>query len=169
MPRLFTTVLAPAVLFAFACLKSNMAQNQPSATTKIETKNQGRVLGIGGIFFKAADQAKTREWYAKHLGLVDKGGGAMLPWREHDDPQKEHVTVWSTFPSNTNYFAPSQATFMVNYIVDDLDAMLDRLQKEGVKIDPKRGNESYGRFAWIYDSDGNKIELWEPPKAKPKP
>ena len=93
----------------------------------------------------------------------------MLPWRDYDDPQKEHVTVWSAFPSNTDYFAPGQATFMVNYIVDGLDAMLERLQKEGVKIDPKRMNEPYGRFAWIYDPDGNKIELWEPPKAKPEP
>lgn len=169
MPRPLTTVLVPALLFVFACSKPNMAQNQIPATTKTETKSQGRVLGIGGIFFKTADQAKTREWYAKHLGLVDRGGGAMLPWREHDDPQNEHVTVWSTFPSNTDYFSPGQATFMVNYIVDDLDAMLERLQKEGVKIDPKRTHEPYGRFAWIYDSDGNKIELWEPPKAKPKP
>jgi len=168
MPRPLT-VLAPALLFVCACSKPAMAQDQTPATTKTETKSQGRVLGIGGIFFKAADQAKTREWYAKHLGIVDKGGGAMLPWREHDDPQKEHVTVWSAFPSSTNYFAPGQATFMVNYIVDDLDAMLERLQKEGVKIDPKRMDESYGRFAWIYDSDGNKIELWEPPKTKPKP
>ena len=144
-----------------------MAEDQTPPASQTETKSQGRVLGIGGIFFKAGDQAKTREWYAKHLGLVDKGGGAMLPWREHDDAQKEHVTVWSTFPSNTDYFAPGQATFMINYIVDDLDAMLERLQKEGVRIDPKRMNEQYGRFAWIYDSDGNKIELWEPPKAKP--
>ena len=145
-----------------------MAQNQTPRTTTTETKSQGRVEGIGGIFFKTADQAKTRDWYANHLGLVDKGGGAMLPWREHDDPQKEHVTVWTTFPSNTSYFAPSQATFMLNYIVDGLDAMLERLQKDGVKIDPKRMNASYGRFAWIYDPDGNKIELWEPTKAKPQ-
>jgi len=170
MPRPLTTVLAAAILlFVFVRSKPNMAQNQTPATIKAETKSQGRVLGIGGIFFKAADQAKTREWYAKHLGLVDKGQGVMLPWREHDDPQKEHVTVWSTFPSNTSYFGAGQATFMVNYIVDDLDAMLERLQKEGVKIDPKRMNEVYGRFAWIYDSDGNKIELWEPAKAKSKP
>jgi catechol 2,3-dioxygenase-like lactoylglutathione lyase family enzyme len=169
MLRPLTTVLAPALLFVFAGSKPNMAQDQGPAATKTETKSEGRILGIGGIFFKAADQAKTREWYAKHLGLVDKGQGVMLPWRDHDDPQKEHVTVWSTFPSNTNYFGPGQATFMINYIVDNLDAMLERLQKEGVKIDPKRMNESYGRFAWIYDSDGNKIELWEPPKAKPKP
>jgi len=169
MPRPLTTVLAGALLVVLASSKPDMAQNQTPATTNTETKSQGRVLGIGGIFFKAADQAKTREWYSTHLGLVDKGSGAMLPWREHDDPQKEHVTVWSTFPSTTNYFAPSQATFMVNYIVDDLDAMLERLQKEGVKVDPKRMNETYGRFAWIYDPEGNKIELWESPKAKFQP
>ena len=91
----------------------------------------------------------------------------MLPWREHDDPQKEHVTVWTVFPTSTHYFDPSPAPFMINYIVDDLDALLDRLRQEGIKIDAKRMNESYGRFAWIYDPDGNKIELWEPPSAKP--
>ncbi|MGC1786042.1 MAG: VOC family protein, partial [Terriglobales bacterium] len=91
---------------------------------------------------------------------------AMLPWREHDDPQKEHVTVWTVFPSATNYI-PATQPFMVNYIVDDLDALLDRLKQEGVKIDAKRMDESYGRFAWIYDLDGNKIELWQPLPAKP--
>jgi hypothetical protein len=87
-----------------------------------------------------------REWYSKHLGLVDKGQGAMLPWREHDDPQKEHVTVWTVFPTSTKYFDPSPAPFMMNYIVDDLDALLDRLKQEGVKIDAKRMDESYGRL-----------------------
>jgi len=156
-----------------------MAQNQTPAPTKTETTKTeaaktettrpGRVIGIGGIFFKTADQANTREWYAKHLGLDDKGQGAMLPWREHDNPHKEHVTVWTAFPSTTKYFGPGQATFMINYIVDDLDALLERLQKQGVKIDPKRMNESYGKFAWIYDPEGNKIELWEPAKAEAKP
>ena len=158
-------LLGITVLLVSACtiqLAPTMAQNQTRTTSKTETNHQGRILGIGGIFFKTADQAKTREWYASHLGLSDKGYGAMLPWREHDDPQKEHVTVWHTFPANTDYFAPGKAEFMVNYIVDDLDAMLERLQREGVKIDAKRMNESYGKFAWIYDADGNKIELWEP-------
>ena len=90
----------------------------------------------------------------------------MLPWREHDDPQKEHFTVWTVFANSTDYI-PATQSFMVNYIVDDLDALLDRLEQEGVKIDPKRMNESYGRFAWIYDLDGNKIELWQPASAKP--
>lgn len=158
-------LLAIAALFVSACFQQPtpvMAQNQSSTDSKPEINRQGRILGIGGIFFKTADQAKTREWYARHLGLADKGHGVMLPWREHDDPQKEHVTVWSAFPANTEYFGPGKAEFMVNYIVDGLDALLERLQKEGVKIDPKRMNESYGKFAWIYDGDGNKIELWEP-------
>jgi catechol 2,3-dioxygenase-like lactoylglutathione lyase family enzyme len=132
----------------------------------VKTEQRGRILGIGGVFFKSANRDQTREWYSKHLGLTDKGSGAMLPWREHDDPQKEHVTVWSVFPASTDYYPASQP-FMVNYIVDDMDALLDRLKQEGVKIDPKRMDESYGRFAWIYDSDGNKIELWQPLPAKP--
>lgn len=127
---------------------------------------RGRILGIGGIFFKSANQQQMREWYGKHLGLADKGGGVMLPWREKEKPENEHVTVWSVFPGNTKYLEPSQASFMVNYIVDDLDALLERLQKEGVKIDPKRQNEDYGKFAWIYDPDGNKIELWQPLTGK---
>jgi catechol 2,3-dioxygenase-like lactoylglutathione lyase family enzyme len=132
----------------------------------VKTEQRGRILGIGGVFFKSANRDQMREWYSKHLGLADNGQGAMLPWREHDDPQKEHVTVWTVFPASSDYFAPSQP-FMINYIVDDMDALLDRLRQEGVKIDPKRMDESYGRFAWIYDSDGNKIELWQPLPAKP--
>jgi len=120
---------------------------------------RGRILGIGGVFFKAADQKQTREWYATHLGIADKGGGAMLPWRERDDPSKEHVTSWTVFPASATYFP---GPFMINYIVDDMDALLERLAKEGVKIDPKRQDASFGRFAWIYDGDGNKIELWQP-------
>jgi lactoylglutathione lyase len=145
------------------------ASSPPPEKSKppVKTEPRGRILGIGGIFFKSANQKQTREWYATHLGLADKGGGAMLPWREHADPQKEHVTVWTVFPATTKYFDPSPAPFMVNYIVDDLDALVDRLKQEGVKIDDKRMNESYGRFAWIYDSDGNKIELWQPLSAKP--
>jgi catechol 2,3-dioxygenase-like lactoylglutathione lyase family enzyme len=124
---------------------------------------RGRILGIGGVFFKSANATQTRAWYSTHLGIADKGGGAMLPWRDHDDPQKERVTVWTVFPGSSTYF---DGPLMINYIVDDMDALLERLAKEGVKIDPKRMNESYGRFAWIYDPDGNKIELWQPTSGK---
>ena len=120
---------------------------------------KGRILGIGGIFFKSANQQQMRQWYAKHLGLEDSGHGAMLPWREADNPENEQMTVWTIFAGDSGYFP---APFMVNYIVDDMDVLLDRLEKAGVQIDPKRQDESYGRFAWIYDPDGNKIELWQP-------
>ena len=138
-------------------------QSKPPAKTE---QQRGRILGIGGVFFKSANRNQMRDWYSMHLGLADKGGGVMLPWRERGDPQKEHVTVWTIFPTSTDYFPATQA-FMINYIVDDLDALLDRLKQEGVKIDAKRMDESYGRFAWIYDVDGNKIELWQPTSAKP--
>jgi catechol 2,3-dioxygenase-like lactoylglutathione lyase family enzyme len=119
-------------------------------------------MGIRGIFFKSADPQRMQEWYGTHLGLVDSGHGVMLPWREKDNPESEQMTIWSVFAGDTTYFEPSAASFMVNYIVDDLDALLARLAREGVEIDPNRQDESYGRFAWIYDPDGNKIELWQP-------
>jgi predicted enzyme related to lactoylglutathione lyase len=124
----------------------------------------GRILGVGGIFFKSANQQELKQWYGEHLGLTDSGHGVMLPWREHDNPDSEQMTILSVFPDSTTYFEPSAASFMLNYIVDDLDALLDRLANAGVRIDPKRQDESYGRFAWIYDPDGNKIELWQPIK-----
>lgn len=87
----------------------------------------------------------------------------QFQWRSHEDPDQEHLTVLSVFPNNTKYFDPAKQQFMINYIVDDLEALLTKLQAEGVKIDPKREDHEYGRFAWIYDADGHKIELWQPP------
>jgi catechol 2,3-dioxygenase-like lactoylglutathione lyase family enzyme len=160
--------LGSLLLIAASAKGGQEAQSPPSDASKppVKTEQRGRILGVGGVFFKSSDRNPMREWYSKHLGLADKGGGVMLPWREHDDPQKEHVTVWTIFSASTDYF-PAAQPFMINYIVDDLDALLDRLKQEGVKIDAKRMNESYGRFAWIYDLDGNKIELWQPLSAKP--
>jgi catechol 2,3-dioxygenase-like lactoylglutathione lyase family enzyme len=157
-----------SLLLISAYSKGGQKVQSPQPETSkppVKMEQRGRILGIGGVFFKSANRDQMREWYSKHLGLADKGSGAMLPWREHDDPQKEHVTVWTVFPASSNYF-PATQPLMFNYIVDDLDALLDRLKQEGVKIDDKRMDESYGRFAWIYDVDGNKIELWQP-SAKP--
>jgi catechol 2,3-dioxygenase-like lactoylglutathione lyase family enzyme len=169
-----TTFALSSLLLVSAC---SLAGQQPpssqpdkagsAAKDSAKIERRGRILGIGGIFFKSPDRNEMRGWYSEHLGLADKGQGAMLPWREHDDPQKDHVTVWTIFPATTHYFDPGRASFMIDYIVDDLDALLDRLKQEGVKIDAQRMNESFGRFAWIYDLDGNKIELWQPLPAKP--
>jgi catechol 2,3-dioxygenase-like lactoylglutathione lyase family enzyme len=160
----WSTIVLGSLLLISVCSKGGQKvqssqPEKPQPPAKTETR--GRILGLGGVFLKSANRDQMREWYSKHLGLADKGSGAMLPWREHDDPQKDHVTVWSLFSASSDYFPASQP-FMINYIVDDMDALLDRLKHEGVKIDPKRMDESYGRFAWIYDSDGNKIELWQP-------
>lgn len=166
-PALLLSTLA-VLLLSVSPGQQQVADHAPSAKSGAPVKNdRGRILGIGGVFFKSPHQQQSCEWYATHLGLADTGGGAMLPWREKDNPASEHMTVWSVFPDSTEYFAPNQA-FMINYIVDDLDALLERLQKEGVKIDPKRQDADYGRFAWIFDPDGNKIELWQPltPKGK---
>ena len=167
MSKSYPTIIAVGGLALFLGLSAGGQETQTpkgdKAPRAVQSEQRGRILGIGGIFFKSANRDQMREWYSKHLGLVDKGGGMMLPWRDHADPKKENVTVWTIFPANAKYF---DGPLMINYIVDDLDALLDRLEKEGVKIDPKRMNESYGRFAWIYDSDGNKIELWQPTQPK---
>ncbi|MGI8988547.1 MAG: VOC family protein [Bryobacteraceae bacterium] len=108
-----------------------------------------KVTGIGGIFFKSQDPKRLYDWYDKRQGVKEGEVG---------------TTVWSLFPSDTKYFEPSRAPFMVNYRVDDLDGMLDALREQGVEIE-RREDSEYGRFAWIADPEGNRIELWEPPKT----
>jgi catechol 2,3-dioxygenase-like lactoylglutathione lyase family enzyme len=161
IPAFLTAVLLLGVCFTQSKEKKmeEQQQQQPVSASAAEPQ-KGRILGIGGIFFKSEHPGPMRQWYAKNLGLSDQGGEVTLRWREKDNPQQERMTVWAIFPASSKYFEPSQ--LMVNYIVDDLDAMLERLSKAGVKIDPKRQNAPYGRFAWIYDPDGNKIELWQP-------
>jgi predicted enzyme related to lactoylglutathione lyase len=109
-----------------------------------------RATGVGGIFFRAGDPKRTSAWYERHLGVPVE--------QEEGEP----ITVWSPFESDTEYFGSSGQAFMVNYRVDNLDALLEALRAEGVEIDPKREDHEYGRFAWIVDCDGNRVELWEP-------
>ena len=126
-----------------------------------------RVTGIGGIFFKSDDPEKLYQWYENHLSIRRNETGAVaFEWGGPGDTEKKGMTVWSVFPRDTKYFDPSGSTFMINYRVADLDALLEALKNEGVQIDPHREDYDYGRFAWIMDPDGNRIELWEPPKEK---
>ena len=125
-----------------------------------------RVTGLGGVFFRSDVPKRLYAWYEKHLGIKTNadGSGAMFEWRDANIPELKGLTVWSIFPRNTNYFGPGTQCAMINYRVEDLDGLLDALKSEGVEIDPHREDYDYGRFAWIVDPDGNRIELWEPPK-----
>jgi len=122
-----------------------------------------RVQGIGGLFFKAADKRALLEWYRINLGIdVQDWGGAVLNWREMN-PRGTAATHWSIFSDDTTYFSPGTATFMVNFRVDDLSAMLAQLRANGCQVEDKVDESEYGRFGWVVDPEGNKIELWEPP------
>ncbi len=123
-----------------------------------------RVTGIGGVFLRARDSKALGEWYAQHLGIKPTEYGVSFVWSECAEPEGEGKgqTVWSLFPDDTKYFGAGTQQAMVNYRVDDLDALLEQLRAAGVEIDPKREDYEYGRFAWIVDPEGNRIELWQP-------
>jgi predicted enzyme related to lactoylglutathione lyase len=123
----------------------------------------GRVTGLGGVFFKADDPERLYSWYETHLGLKRENGPVFFRWRQREK-DAPGTTVWSLFPKDTTYFGPGTAPFMLNYRVDHLDAMLERLAAEGVSVDGREDSE-YGRFAWVTDPEGNRIELWEPPEG----
>ncbi|MCM2314013.1 MAG: VOC family protein [Thermoanaerobaculia bacterium] len=125
-----------------------------------------RVTGIGGIFIKARDPKALGEWYRQHLGIdVQDWGGTAFRWNE-PEVQPEGLTVWSLFPESTTYFDPSRAPFMVNYRVENLSALLDTLRAEGCQADEKIEVSEFGRFGWVMDPEGNRIELWEPPPGR---
>jgi len=117
-----------------------------------------KATGVGGVFFKARDPKAQAAWYAKHLGIPKSSYGSL----EFDGPESMGMTVFAPFAADTAYFGDGPQQFMLNFRVDALDALLKELAESGVRIDPKRQDESYGRFAWIWDPEGNRIELWQP-------
>ena len=128
-----------------------------------------RVIGLGGIFFKARDPGKLGAWYKKHLGLeVQDWGGASFQEGAGADrqPKRQSHIVWSPFEADTEYFAPSEKPFMINYRVHNLAEVLDQLRSEGVQVDEKTDESEFGKFGWLMDPEGNRIELWEPPEVK---
>ena len=125
-----------------------------------------RVTGIGGIFFKCKNPEKTKAWYKKHLGLPVDQWGATFKWRDENEPEQVCHTAWSPFPADTRYFDPSEKYFMFNYRVENLELLLSVLEEEGVEIVGEIEEHDYGKFGWIMDPDGNKIELWEPVDGK---
>jgi predicted enzyme related to lactoylglutathione lyase len=118
-----------------------------------------RALGIGGVFLKARDPKALAAWYAKHLGITEQEGGSLV----FDGPASFGMTVFAHFPADTTYFGAGSQQAMVNFRVEDLEALLTELAAAGVVIDPDRQDYPYGRFAWIEDPEGNRVELWQPP------
>lgn len=118
-----------------------------------------RVTGIGGVFFRARDPAALAEWYRENLGVPVEAGQTYATLLSSGP---EEMTVWSTFPSDTQYFGSGPQTLMVNYRVSDLDAMVAQLRAAGAEVEDKIEEMEYGRFAWAYDPEGNRFELWEP-------
>lgn len=120
-----------------------------------------RVIGVGGIFFKCKDPDATREWYGKHLGLVTNDCGSTFEFRNAEKPEEKNFLQWSTFKADTKYMEPSKSEFMVNYRVEDLEALVKVLREEGVQIVDEIQSYDYGKFVHIMDPEGHKIELWE--------
>jgi predicted enzyme related to lactoylglutathione lyase len=121
-----------------------------------------RVTGIGGVFFKAKDPESLRAWYKRHLEVdVQPWGGASFNWQ--DDPAGAGgMTVWSIAPETTEYYS---RPFMINYRVADLDAVLAALRAEGCQVDDKTDDSEFGKFGWVTDPEGNRVELWQPPSG----
>ncbi len=122
-----------------------------------------RVIGLGGIFFKSKDPGALREWYRKHLGIASEEWGAQFFPKQLEEANVDAYQVWSPFRETTTHFAPGEQPFMVNFIVEDLSGLLDQLRLEGVDVMKETEDTEFGKFGWILDPDGTKIELWQPP------
>lgn len=126
-----------------------------------------RVTGIGGVFFKSPDPKRLSAWYQTHLGVpVEVWGGAAFNWAGPDNPGGVGTTVWSPVKEDADTFAPTTSRFMINYRVDDLHALMAALREEGCEVVGKVDESEYGKFGWVMDPDGNKVELWQAPDGQ---
>ncbi len=126
-----------------------------------------RVTGIGGIFFQAKDPKSLQAWYRRHLGIdVQDWGGAAFSWTDEEGRPTGGTTIWSVGSADGDPFAPGTASFMINYRVADLKALLQVLRSEGCNVLDKVDESEFGQFGWVLDPEGNKVELWEPPPGR---
>jgi predicted enzyme related to lactoylglutathione lyase len=145
---------------AAALLAASASAAEPPATPAAAPAVRGRITGIGGVFFKSRDPKALSAWYKDVLGLpIEDWGGAAL---RYDQPDHPPALAFSPFPEKSKYFDPSTRDFMLNFAVDDLDAFLARITAKGVAVLKRDDSDPNGRFAWILDPEGGKIELWEP-------
>ena len=157
MKKTTLIILLTATSFCFGFGLKTIITSQNKNTIKMK-----KVTGIGGIFFKCKDPKKMTEWYQKHLGLTTNPYGATFEWFEGADSTKKGQTQWTPFPETTKYFEPSTKEFMINYRVENLEALVVELKKEGVTIVDTIEAFDYGKFVHILDAEGNKVQLWEP-------
>lgn len=157
MAKKLLLLLALAISFGFGFAVKAIITKPVDEPTPMK-----RVTGIGGIFFKCKDPAKVREWYKTHLGLSTNAYGSVFEWFQGADSTKKGFTQWSPFKETTRYFEPSTKDFMINYRVEDLEALVEQLKIEGVTILDSMETFDYGKFIHILDIEGNKIELWQP-------
>jgi len=154
-----------SILPVLAYAQTITADSSNPSDTNVGEKATSRVTGIGGIFLKAKDPAMLRAWYKKHLGIdVQEWGGTAFRWVDGSGNPTAGTTVWSI--EDGKNFAPSTASFMVNYRVSDLDGLLATLRAEGCDVLEKTEESEYGKFGWVMDPEGNKIELWQPPSGQ---
>lgn len=126
-----------------------------------------RVTGIGGVFFKARDPVALGAWYKRHLGIdVQAWGGAAFTWTDDSGAPVRGTTIWSVGAADGDAFAPSAAPFMINYRVADLQNLLQALRDEGCQVLDRTDDSEYGKFGWVIDPEGNKVELWQPPPGQ---
>jgi len=157
MKKITLIIIALAASFGFGFAFKSIIANNSNDSIKMK-----RVTSIGGIFFKCKDPNKMKEWYKTHLGLNTNQYGTVFEWRQATDPSKKGFSQWSPFAEKTKYFEPSTKEFMINYRVENLEALVEELKKEGVTITDTVETYDYGKFVHIMDIEGNKIELWEP-------
>lgn len=147
-----------AIVFSIGIIASLISSLILQRKNRLKMKK--RVTGIGGLFFKSTNPKESKDWYKKHLGFNTDDWGCTFWWK--DKEANDCSTQWSPFPKDTDYYKPSDKDFMFNYRVENLEELLKVLKEEGVTIVGKMQTYDYGKFGWILDNDGNKIELWEP-------
>lgn len=123
---------------------------------------KGKIIGLGGVFFKSINPDELKKWYQENLGLDCDQYGHMFTWRWPDDPEKTGYTQWSVFDEKTDYLNPGKKDFMINYRVENIEDLVEDLIQKGMKVVGDIEEYDYGKFAWVMDPEGNKIELWEP-------
>lgn len=137
-------------------------QNNDKANTFSASNAAPKVTGVGGIFFFSDDTKGLKEWYAKNLGIETNDWGATFESRSIENPEHVNSLQWSPFKKESNYFAPSKKEFMINYTVQNIEALVAKLKENGVTVLDDIAAYDYGKFVHIMDAEGNKIELWEP-------